>query len=171
MSKRLDCPLADGRWVQSVWVLIGSINLDGFDSVGHTVGSQRYSPVSLLKGDSERFFSPPKGDKMRNENHPRIICIQLLSEREEGVFLNDNAASGTHQAWLSECVGCCGMMVVHKCVFVCVERCIYLFSWWCACVRRREGGGWLISDQIIRFAIRAAAAVRGSGRLKHGRRY
>ncbi len=37
------------------------------------------------------------------------------------------------------------------------------------CVRR-EGGDWLISDQIIRFAIRAAAAVRGSGRLKHGRR-
>lgn len=30
-------------------------------------------------------------------------------------------------------------------------------------------GGWgLISDQIIRFAIVAAAAVRGSGRLKLG---
>ncbi len=33
---------------------------------------------------------------------------------------------------------------------------------WCAC------GGGLISDQIIRFAIVSAAAVRGSGRLKQG---
>lgn len=34
---------------------------------------------------------------------------------------------------------------------------------WCA-----RGGGGLISDQIIRFAIVAAAAVRESGRLKPG---
>ncbi len=59
---------------------------------------------------------------MRNENHPRIICIQLLSEREEGVFKNDNAASCT----------LCGS--VFKVLWydggaqVCVERCIYLFS-------------------------------------------
>lgn len=36
------------------------------------------------------------------------------------------------------------------------------------CVWWGSGSGGLISDQIIRFAIVSAAAVRGSGRLKPG---
>ncbi len=38
------------------------------------------------------------------------------------------------------------------------------------CVRKEGGRGLVNIRPIIRFAIRAAAAVRGSGRLKHGRR-
>lgn len=85
----------------------------------HCRVTERYGPVSLLKEDRGRFFSPLKENEKR-----RIICIQLLSAREEGVFKNDNtpglAAGG--------CLRCCGMMAVHKCVFVCMERCIYFFS-------------------------------------------
>lgn len=147
MSERPDCPLAAGRWVQSVWwVLIGSVNLDGFDSGGsYCRVTERYGPVSLFNETVKDFFSLPKGDKMRNENRPRIICIQLLSEREEGVFKNDNAASGMHQAWLWESVK--GVVVWWWCTSVCVCVCgkVHLPLFLMACVCKEERGRGLVN--------------------------
>lgn len=165
MSERPAHPLTASRWVQSIWwVLIGSLNLDGFDSRGHSVGSLRDTVLFLSLKETAKDFFPT--ERRRAEWETKIIQESFafnFYQNERRVFLRMITLRAAHRGSVFKVLWYDGGAQV------CVERCIYLFSWCHACVRREEGG-WLISDQIIRFAIRAAAAVRGSGRLKHGRR-
>lgn len=75
-----------------------------------------------------------------------VICAMTLAEKK---MVGE----------LSQCV----LALTHMNVTEAVVETQYWGWEWCA-----RGGGGLISDQIIRFAIVAAAAVRESGRLKPG---
>lgn len=83
-----------------------------------------------------------------NRNQPCIICIPVLSGREEGVC-GDDKRHRTSQAVLEGW-----------------RRGEVRWGGGLACVRKVKGGGGVISGSIIRLAITTATAARGSARLK-----
>lgn len=130
-------PLTAGRWVQSIWwVLIGSLNLDGFDSRGHTVGSLRDTVLFLSLKETVKDFFP--AERRRAKWETKIIQESFafnFYQNERRVFLR------TITLWAAHCGSVFKVLWYDGGAQVCVERWIYLFSWCHACVRREEGRG------------------------------
>lgn len=66
------------------FVLIGSVNLGGFNPGSY----RRVTERDRTHSSGETIFSLVSAKR----NRTGIICMQLLSASEEGVFWNDNSA-------------------------------------------------------------------------------